>query len=189
MDTNRFHSFEKPYSHQRTLLFVGRLVPYKGLDVLEQLAAIIEQSDKWRLLIACNETPDTVRFSGLSKTTIKTGLNIDNIAAGAYAAGDLLILPSMFEGFELVTLEALSTGIPVIGTKVGAISELYDQGFPGVHLLPDSISFTDDAILQHFDHLLEAFQQAITPQALHEKVAAKFGMVRYARELDAILAG
>lgn len=187
VDTNRFRPYEKKYSHQRTVLFVGRLISYKGLDILEQLATTIEQSDNWRLLIACNETPDTARFSGFSRTTIKTGLNIDNIATGAYAAADLLILPSMFEGFELVTLEALSTGIPVIGTKVGAISELSDEGFPGVYVLPGHISCADDAILRHFEQLLADFQRTITPQALHEKIAARFGLERYTRELDTIL--
>lgn len=187
VDTTRFHPFEKTHGSDRTILFVGRLIPQKGLAVLEQLAATIEAAGGWRLLIACNEAPETARFAVFSKTTVKTGLNVDNIAAFAYAEADLLILPSLFEGFELVTLEALSTGIPVTGTNVGAIRELLAQGFPGVYLLPD-ISAADPAILHYFGNLLDDFSKQITPQALHEQVKTQFGIARYMNELDSIMA-
>lgn len=46
----------------------------------------------------------------------------------------VLILPSYYEGYELVTIEALCCGCPVIGYNVGAIRELYAESFPGVFI-------------------------------------------------------
>ncbi|MFY0255266.1 glycosyltransferase family 4 protein [Chitinophaga sp. 30R24] len=187
VDTARFHPIRKPASGRRTLLYVGRLVKEKGLAALQQLAPVIEQSQDWQLLIACNETPATSFFSAFTHTTVKVGLGIDNIAAEAYAAGDLLIVPSLFEGFELVTLEAMSVGIQVIGTRVGAISDLLDRQFPGVHLLPPDISYDDPAILAHFNKILDNAGLSVTPEALHQRVTQQFGIDAYMKKLDTIL--
>ncbi len=46
----------------------------------------------------------------------------------------VLILPSYYEGYELVTIEALCCGCPVIGYNVGAIRELYAESFHGVFI-------------------------------------------------------
>jgi glycosyltransferase involved in cell wall biosynthesis len=186
VDTARFYPVKKTPSERRTLLYVGRLVKEKGLTALQQLAAVIEQSAGWQLLIACNETADTAFFSGFSHTTVKTGLDISNIASEAYAFADLLIVPSMFEGFELVTLEALSAGIPVTGTQVGAISELQERGYPGVYLLPD-IAYNNPAILSHFDRVITGFHSSTDPQTIHQQVTEEFGIDEYMKKMDAIL--
>lgn len=186
VDTSRFHPFEKRQTSVRTLLYVGRMESAKGMDVLLKLAPVIEQSEHWQLLIACNKSPNSALFNGFTKTTVKEGLLIDNIAREAYALGDLLILPSKFEGFELVTLEALSVGIPVVGNHVGAIGELKDRGFPGVHLLPD-MSAPDAGTLACFDEILTAFERTNQPGTLHGQVTQEFGIDRYFEKLDLIL--
>ncbi|MGO4293132.1 glycosyltransferase family 4 protein [Chitinophaga sp. RAB17] len=186
VDTSRFHPFEKRPQQQHTLLFVGRLTNPKGLIFLKQLAAAIDQSTNWKLLIACNETPDTAFFEPFANITVKVGLNIDNIATAAYAQGDLLIVPSWFEGFELVTLEALSVGMPVIGTNVGAISELLDMAFPGVYLLPD-ITSPEATLLQYFDEVLADNSRSIDPETLHQRVTREFGIEQYFKKMDTIL--
>lgn len=186
VDTARFYPLNKKLSERRTLLYVGRLVKEKGLTALQQLAPVIEQSAGWQLLIACNDTPDIAFFTDFRHTSVKTGLDISNIGTEAYAFADLLIVPSMFEGFELVTLEALSGGIPVTGTEVGAVSELLGRRFPGVYLLPD-IPYDNPAILSHFDNVLAAFHSSTDPVNLHQQVAKEFGIEEYMKKMDAIL--
>ncbi|WP_142688268.1 glycosyltransferase family 4 protein [Chitinophaga polysaccharea] len=186
VDTARFYPSGKKTAQRRTLLYVGRLVKEKGLGALQQLAPVIEQSDDWQLLIACNDTPDIAFFADFRHTSVKTGLDISNIGTEAYAFADLLIVPSMFEGFELVTLEALSAGIPVTGTRVGAISELLDRGFPGVYLLPE-IAYDNPEILSHFDNVLAAFHSSTNPHTLHQQVAEAFGIEEYMKKMDIIV--
>lgn len=186
VDAVRFHPIDKPATSRRTLLFVGRLVREKGLAALKQLAHLIAQSDNWQLLIACNETPDTAFFADIPHVTVKKGLTVDNIGAEAYGQGDLLIVPSVFEGFELVTVEALSSGKPVIGTRVGAISELLDRGFPGVYLLPD-IAFDNPEILAYFDNILNQFHQLMDTQSFHQLVTQEFGIEQYMEKMDKML--
>src|SRR5262249_5594902 len=45
-----------------------------------------------------------------------------------YAAADALVLPSLYESFSLVALEAASSGVPVVATRVGVISEIVQEG-------------------------------------------------------------
>ncbi|SEW51978.1 glycosyltransferase family 4 protein [Chitinophaga arvensicola] len=187
VDTARFAPVEKKPGTRRTLLFVGRLVREKGLPALQQLAGIIAKSDNWQLLIACNESPDTAFFADIPHTIVKTGLSIDNIAAEAYGMADLLILPSLFESFGLVVLEALSMGVPVIGTDVGAIVELGKRHFPGVYRLPE-LAYDDPEMLVYFDNIVTAFNESAASKTLHQQVAAEFDMEGYYKKLDAIMA-
>ncbi|WP_139018742.1 glycosyltransferase family 4 protein, partial [Elizabethkingia anophelis] len=83
----------------------------------------IENNDKYKLSIACNNSNNIELFNGLNNTSIHVGLTTDKMNE-FYNSGDIMYFPSKYEGFEMVTLEALSAGIPVIGNDVGAISEL-----------------------------------------------------------------
>ena len=65
---------------------------------------------------------DRVRFPGPC-----TGHELDR----AYAAADLLVLPSRAETYGMVVTEALSRGVPVLGTEVGGVSEALGHGDDG----------------------------------------------------------
>lgn len=186
VDTTRFYPLVKKTPQRRTLLYVGRLVKEKGLAALLELAPVIEQSANWQLLIACNDDTNTGYFADFLHTSIKVGLDIDTLLPEAYASADLLILPSLFEGFGLVILEALSAGIPVTGTRVGAIPGLLARNFSGVYLLPD-IAYDNPAILSYFDNILEDFHSSVDPQSLHRQVTQEFGIEEYMKKMDVIL--
>lgn len=186
VDTNIFYPRPRSASGKRTLLFVGRPVKEKGLPMLQQIAKAMEKQEGWRLLVVTNQPLDKDYFEGSTKTTVVAGLTIDNICREAYAKADLLIIPSIFEGFEMVTLEALAAGIPVIGTPVGAVKALSDMGFPGAYQLPD-LPPDSTELLQHFDSLLDSFHASITPGELHELVKEQFGVEAYFRKLDQLL--
>jgi len=58
-----------------------------------------------------------------------------------YKHADVFILSSIFEGFGIVLLEAMSFGLPIVATKVGAIPELVQDGVQGVLVPPgDSVA-------------------------------------------------
>lgn len=186
VDTNIFYPHTRSEAGERTLMFVGRPVAEKGFAILQQIARTMEQQKGWRLLIVTNKPLEVDYFEGCTKVTAVSGLTIDNIASEAYAKADMLIVPSVYEGFEMVTLEALASGIPVIGNEVGGVKELTEQNFPGVFRLPQ-IAADSPALLQYFDSVIDKFQATMTPQELHELVKERFGVETYFKRLDKLL--
>lgn len=114
----------------RIALFVGRFVEKKGLDLLERLAAARPEVTfafagwgpkdpaGWGL-------PNVARFEGLAGESL----------AHLYRAADLLILPSVGEGFPLVIQEALACGLPVVcGAETVEADEAARPWLAGVDL-------------------------------------------------------
>lgn len=90
-------------------LFVGRFVEKKGLDVLQCLA----RSRPDISFAFAGHGPLDPGAWGLSNARVYRGLSGRSLA-GLYRASDLLLLPSVGEGFPLVVQEALACGLPVI---------------------------------------------------------------------------
>ena len=121
--------------------FVGRLDPCKGLDFLFDALCQSHPAPTTRLLIAGNG-PDEARLrrrardAGLTQHIVWAGRLAD--PAPAYAAMDTLVLPSIYEGFGLVLLEAMAAGTCVLGrvgnssTILTACDEIIDHGQTGL---------------------------------------------------------
>ena len=73
----------------------------------------------------------------------------DEALAEQFAANDLLVVPSSYEGFGIVYLEAMAHGLPVIATTAGAAGETVADGVNGFLVPPD-----DAAALAQRIHLL-----------------------------------
>jgi glycosyltransferase involved in cell wall biosynthesis len=101
------------------LLCVAAVSPRKGQDVLVEALRTVEDLD-WSCTCVGSTTrgvparPGRVRFAGP-----RTGADLD----AAYAAADLLVLPSRAETYGMVVTEALARGIPVLGTRVDGVPE------------------------------------------------------------------
>jgi glycosyltransferase involved in cell wall biosynthesis len=113
------------------LLSVGTVIPRKGFDVL--VAALAELTDlPWRLTIAGDLTRDRNAAAQLERDVARRGLRqrIDILGAvssarlaALYAAADLFVLASYFEGYGMAYAEAVALGLPVIGSNAGAIPD------------------------------------------------------------------
>lgn len=139
IDTDEF----VPVNMERTdkviqILFVGRLEFGKGMNEVIELAEYLEDKSGIKLLIASNSDENVELFGKFKNTEIQVGLKRYEMNT-FYNSGDVMFFPSLYEGFELVTLEALSAGVPVMGNDVGAISDLYKRGQSGVMLLGGGI--------------------------------------------------
>lgn len=152
----------------RLILAVGRLVPYKGLDVLIRAMKEVDG----RLLII-GEGPqarvlrDLARTENVMDKVVILG-RVDGVAPYLRAAS-VFALPSITraEAFGLVQLEAMSAGIPVVNTDL-------DTGVPGVSL--DGVSgFT----VPPGDPM--ALARAITLLLDDDKLRARFGQAGIAR--------
>ena len=122
-----------------SLLCVAALTPDKGQDLL--LDALAMATDlSWRCTCVGSLVRDPAFADGVRRRARHTGLRDRVSFAGpctgreldrAYAAADLLVLPSHAETYGMVVTEALSRGLPVIATDVGGVSEALGHGDDG----------------------------------------------------------
>ena len=122
-----------------SLLCVAALTPDKGHDVLlDGLAMATDLS--WRCecvgsLVRDPAFADGVRrrarSSGLGDRVRFPGPRIGRELDRAYAAADLLVLPSRAETYGMVVTEALARGLPVLATEVGGVTEALGHGEDG----------------------------------------------------------
>ncbi|HLV58932.1 MAG TPA: glycosyltransferase family 4 protein [Natronosporangium sp.] len=129
------------------LLCVASVTPRKGHDVLvEALARVADL--RCACVGALRRTPryaarvrDAVRAHGLAGRFEIAGPVSDAELQAAYAAADLVVLPSRGETYGMVVTEALARGIPVVATRVGGVPEALgrapDGTRPGVLVRPD----------------------------------------------------
>jgi glycosyltransferase involved in cell wall biosynthesis len=113
------------------LLAVGSIVPRKAYDIL--VRALAAAADKpWRLTIAGPSDRDSTALGALHTAIRETGLSnrIDLIGAVStteldklYAAADLFLMPSLYEGYGMVLAEAMARGLPIVCTTGGAAAE------------------------------------------------------------------
>jgi glycosyltransferase involved in cell wall biosynthesis len=181
VNSDYFLPLKKEKTDIKTIVYIGRLEVGKGLKNLQLLAKIIKQTDGWRLLIASNNNSNSELFSDYENTNVKVSLTIENINEEAYSKADLVFYPSLSESFGLVTIEALSTGVPVVATAVGIVPDLLERSFPGVYLLP---KFEDDSILEYFKNIIDTFTETIDREALHELVKNEFGIPGFRKNMD-----
>ncbi len=128
------------------LLAVGSIVPRKGYDVL--IAALGQIPDlPWRLVIAGDPGRSPAAAAALTEQIASLPLADRVELAGVvsaerltslYAASDLFVLPSRYEGYGMAYTEAIAHGLPVVGTTAGAIPEAVPSG-AGVLVPPDNV--------------------------------------------------
>ena len=144
--TDRVAIAPRGQSAKANLLTVGAVVPRKGYDLL--IAALAQLLDlPWHLTIvgdcsrdaatAAQLRADIARYGLSPRVTIEDAAPAERLAA-LYAASDLFVLPSRYEGFGMAYAEAIAHGLPVIGTTAGAIPETVPAA-AGVLIPPDDI--------------------------------------------------
>jgi len=125
------------------ILFVGRLVatkdPYTLIEAIKQLKDI-----PLRLLIigAGNEEDEVRRFiqkNGLADRIFLDGERDHDYVIDRMARSDIFVLTTNREGFGLSVLEAMSLGLPVIGTRIGGLPELIEDNANGYLVAPKNV--------------------------------------------------
>ena len=120
----------------RVLLFVGRLEERKGVRFLLQSIAQLPPEEKIKLVLIGdgNQEPyrRLVRRLGIDERVEFAGYVPDSDLAAAYNLADVVVNPSLMEGFGFAIAEAIVHGTPVVATNVGSIGELVRNGIDGV---------------------------------------------------------
>ena len=144
-------SFRKKWAISSTepiLLFLGRLIPRKGADILIDAFAKA-CPDSGRLVIAGPEgepgyqkiLSKRAREAGVESRVIFAGAVYDDEKAAVLADSDIFVLPSKYENFANSVAEAMACGIPVIITDACGIRSLV-EGRAGLVISPEREALT-----------------------------------------------
>jgi len=167
------------YPGNRMILFVGRIERLKGVDTLIQAMACLnlknEQKPVHLAIIggdpsASREamTVEMVRLQklctdlGLDQSVVFLGKRDQNKLPYYYSAADVLVMPSHYESFGMVALEAMACGTPVIASEVGGLAYLVRDGETG---------FTIPS--EEPDKLCEKLSWLLNDNDLHAKMSAQ----------------
>jgi D-inositol-3-phosphate glycosyltransferase len=137
---------------RKLLLFVGRIEPLKGLETLLQAVAILRergicQCRQMALAIIGGNPHDpqaqntemerlkALRLAlGLEGMVTFLGARDQDALPDYYAAAEAVVMPSHYESFGMVALEAMACGTPVIASEVGGLAFLVRDGETGFHV-------------------------------------------------------
>ncbi|BAI60215.1 putative glycosyltransferase [Methanocella paludicola SANAE] len=126
------------------LLFVGRMVPQKGIGyLLEAMPCVLRTHPGTKLVLVgrgslCDGLRRRARELGLDGNAVFSGYVEEDELKEAYGACDLFILPSTVEPFGIVVAEAMASGKPVVCTDSGGVREIVDDGSSGFVVPPGS---------------------------------------------------
>lgn len=137
VDTKRFnpsvdgnHIKERFDLQSDVILFVGRLDHTKGVQYLvEAFSMILKENPDAKLVIVGNGP--MMRSLKNKKSIILAGSVSDTELPYFYAASDVVVLPSLMEGFGIVLLEAMATGKPCIAARAGGTEDVIEDGITG----------------------------------------------------------
>ena len=152
--------FRNKYSlNKNVILYVGRIdIWQKGLDYLIEALAKIKKDFDVSLVISGEDWGSKNKLIKLAKQlNVLENLRFfepkdERFLGEAYHASDILVLPSNFEPFGTVLLEAMCCGTPVIGTKVGGIVDVIEDGKTGKIVPPKDPILLADAISNLLDN-------------------------------------
>ncbi|HCB49006.1 MAG TPA: glycosyltransferase family 1 protein, partial [Chloroflexi bacterium] len=159
VDLQRFKPIEKEFAKQqigilpehKNILFAGRIEPLKGIDTLLRAISLIYKQAPAAVENVCvsiiggdpwSEDPDDEmtrlqeigRDLGVMDMVTFLGAKDQDILPDYYAAAEMVVMPSHYESFGMVALEAMAMGTPVIASEVGGLAFLVQDGVNGFHV-------------------------------------------------------
>jgi glycosyltransferase involved in cell wall biosynthesis len=136
-------------------VFVGRLAPEKGLDVLLDAWPKVLESRPGALLTLVGQGPERTRLEEhTSRLGIASSIDFAGIAVeveSALRSCDLFVLPSREEGMSIALLEAMALGMPIVASAIPGNRGLIREGVDGVLFTPESPDSLASVILDRWN--------------------------------------
>lgn len=129
---------------ERMILAIGRIEPLKGLDIL--IRALAQLSDRRHVVLSIiggddRTVADVARLRqlaaelGVADAVRFLGSRPHEVLPAYYNAADVVAVPSFYESFGLVAVEAMASGVPVVASRVGGLASTVADGRTG-YLIP-----------------------------------------------------
>jgi glycosyltransferase involved in cell wall biosynthesis len=148
--------------NESNIIFVGRLIPNKGLEYLVKAAEILVDEKVKRIKFKI--VGDGPCRQQLEELVAKHGLSTHFEFLGhvprvsdVLREGGIFVRPSLTEGMPLTVLEAMASGLPVIATNVGGTSEIIIHNETGILIEPGNVKQLAEAI----KYLIESPNEAL----------------------------
>jgi D-inositol-3-phosphate glycosyltransferase len=186
----------------RILLYVGRIEPVKGLMSVIDAFDILNRAqsplfDRLKLVvIGGGEKPKdftenseiiriqrAVRDKGIESHVAFLGSKAQSELKKYYSAADALIVPSLYESFGLVVLEALACGTPVLVSQIGKMKTIVKEGRNGFCFLPNSPDSLSDCIEYFYGNSGKLWLK----QTIRDDIIHTFSWERTAKETHRVL--
>jgi glycogen synthase len=175
---------------ERLVLLVGRLVYEKGFQLaLEALPGLIERLGNVRFLVAGSGTAEhelreQARRLGLDERGTFLGWIGDDVLHSLYRIADLTVVPSIYEPFGLVALEAMASGCPCLVADTGGLREVVPSEQVGLRFRsrdPESLAAMAERLLTD-----EALRDRLVAEASEHVLGSDWGDV--ARQVAGVYA-
>jgi D-inositol-3-phosphate glycosyltransferase len=176
-------------ARQRLILYVGRFAPEKGLERLLLSMAQLAGRTAPALLVVGGDGAQSAarqRMEALARS-LGGGVRITFVGQveqrrlpAYYSAVDALVVPSHYESFGLVALEALACGTPLAATRVGVMEELVGDGSGGALAADDS----DEALATAIETVLRTTAGDDTARQHRRRIAAGYSWSRVAAAVE-----
>ena len=185
------------------LLYVGRVEPIKGILTVIEALALLKHSDnplseKLKLIVIgggkagselsqnseVDRAKTAVKEFGLTGEIVFLGSKEQNELKAYYSAADALVVPSFYESFGLVVVEALACGTPALVSNVGKMRTLVKVGKNGFLFSPGSPKSLRDGLIEFYqkkDFLWEK-------KKIRRDIINRFSWAKTAREIKLIFA-
>ncbi len=148
-------------TEENIILYVGRIEPLKGIDILLRAVPLLECANDLRVIVVGGNPSGDTEMERLKTISEELGIRNSVTFTGPlpqaqlpayYSAADIFALPSHTESFGLAALEAMACGTPVVVSRVGGLKTFVENGRTG-YLVPWRCP---ESFAQRLDTLLAA---------------------------------
>ncbi|HVP93067.1 MAG TPA: glycosyltransferase family 4 protein [Acidobacteriota bacterium] len=173
---------------EKIVLFVGRLVYEKGVHVLVNAIPKVLEKVNAKFIIVGNgymrdQLSDIVKKMGFAHKVMFTGFIDDDTLRKLQKCADVSAVPSLFEPFGIVALEAMAAKSPVVVSDTGGLSEIVEHDVTGVKVYPenpDSLAWGITKVL-----LNDSYANWIRTNA-YKKIQEKYNWNKIAQQTEAV---
>ena len=148
-------NFKRKYRLKRYILAVGRFSKEKGFEYLLKSFKIVSEKEKdVKLVIVGGRRAymkiisSMVEALGLKDKVLLLSDISDNEIYSAFKGAEFVVIPSIYEPFGIVALEAMYFGKPVVAFRVGGLREIIKEGVNGILVKERDVEKLSEAIMK-----------------------------------------
>lgn len=185
LKNNRHSRADYASPDEQIVLYVGRLVREKGVEVLiDAIPHILKYRPSTKFIIAGKgphggNLRNHAAAVGVADRIYFTGYVDDDLRNSLYSWADVAVIPSLYEPFGIVALEAMAAQAPVVISDTGGLSEIVQHGVDGLKSYTGNSQSLADMVIWMLSDRKKAEKMR---QIAYEKVRRQYNWLEIARQ-------